>query len=382
MKKNTVKFELNDNREWDKIEKLVELSDGSILPVNGAGTKNRIAHIANTNTSDFDNVFVKLGLIDTNFIPCRVKDTNNVNKLDFITSTIYKCLVVQQVNVMKVIEFFKNQKRLLAHNSTNNYNIVLANNNNTNILLWVSNLLAMAKSIVGLEDIGASIRHYLKRMGYNETQIDHSIRANGETIRNYDKDIEMITDNFNTWTVRNWIDNRGFIASFETGEASFKEFVQVYQYGEKEYTFQNVMTNDNGHKLCLYTSLRKEIQYLYNEDTRVWNESIKPLLNTVFNNLDTLYGALKKAKSAKSFDFTNTITDKNVILEHINELLEFYKSQIIANNEANASYDDGFIESEEFDLFFKANNNDATDATTDEHEVLVEQEMLNVQDVE
>ena len=273
-----------------------KFTDGTILPVNGAGCQNRINYVL----------------------------SNHINSSSILQKRLQKCISISNNN--NIIE---NYNILLDYTNTR----LLPNEIIVELLNIVNNILSRI-TIIETNDIVKSLHFYGSKLTKDSKLLSKAIDY---VLNNLPNSSNIHFDNL--WQVQSWIDPRGFEAKFATFSDK-KPFMKIYSYGSKEFGFENVHTYDGDFILRMPKQLRCELQAWYNEDSKDFRKTVIPVLERIFvsskvkcdTTLDTecdcslsnLLNALKVSKNRKNIDVSNITLDKSAILHDIEELLNFY----------------------------------------------------------
>lgn len=130
-------------------------------------------------------------------------------------------------------------------------------------------------------DIEYSLRIWVKMLKMPQQQTERCIKAFVSKIS--DNTIANDYNNYackHCWTVRKWFDGNSNSERFRIYPDD--KLIKVYTYGQKDCTFESVVTYDGEYCLKMPNDLRCELQAWYNSNPREFRNEFTALLKTRF----------------------------------------------------------------------------------------------------
>lgn len=260
--------------------------------------------------AQIDEAFVQLHLNDTHYIPTVIyKNNHRFKENGFYTFTnsdertleghveiMYKCMLVQAFNFHDVYQHCVDPD--------------------------------CDEMQVTSEDIEKSLRYWVPKLGYPEKEADKIVTSFMLNITDdkIAKDYEFAKSS--SWSLRKWFDGDNFAERLRINPDV--QLLTIYEYGNKDISFDMVVTYDGDMCLKMPGSMRAELQAWYESDPRKCRKEFTAMLNDKFcNGIDvngierdfsSLFGSLKSRRFEAAKDFTN-------VKQRLTELLNIYPSQ-------------------------------------------------------
>ena len=288
-----------------------------------------------------DDAFVQLHLNDTNYIPTVIyKNNHKFKKNGFYTFTnsdertlnghleiMYKCMLVQAFNYHDVYQHYIDPD--------------------------------CDDMIVTPEDIEKSLRFWVPKLDYPEKESDRMVTSFMLNITDdkIAKDYEIAKSS--SWMLRKWFDGDNFTERLRINPDV--QLLTIYEYGNKDISFDMVVTYDGDMCLKMPSTLRAELQAWYESNPRQCRKELTAMLNDKFCNnavdangeehtFDSIFRSLKNRTVQPAREYTNAKRD-------LAELLDIYPSQDEAKSwilEHKASMDLYLIPKDLKEQFIKA----------------------------
>lgn len=254
-----------------------------------------------------DFAFEELHLNDTNYIPtCIYSNQHKFKNNGFHTFTsaderildghleiMYKCMLVQAYNYHEV---------------------------------WLSLDKDCNDMIVTPEDIERSLTFWSARLGYPKEETERAVKKFMKNITQDKIDEDYIIAKSSSWKLRKWFDGDNYPERFRINPDV--KLLPIYEYGNKDTSFNNIVTYDGDMCLKMPGALRAELQAWYESNPRKFRKEFTEMLkdkfvdgidaNGIRRNFNSLFRSLKNrtVKPAASFD-----------VQHFRNLIDIYPNQ-------------------------------------------------------